>query len=525
MKKLFITIFVVSSLFAHTACNDDTVKLVPIGYTEAGFFSSEQEFDWAARGIYMKIGIYFAFQGDPNNVISTIWMLPDDDLTTLNGVFTEENFAGLNGSNGRIARFYNASYQALQRANTMLEKLEERSDVYTVNPDLKDWHKGEALFLRSYVHFMLWNVFGTAPVVTERLTSVGEAYELTNSQGTELLDQAINDLTEAIELLPDSWPATLLNQPTLGRVTKNSARGLQAKALVFRATVTGATTDYTTAIQSINNIGGRALMPKYGENFDAAFENNQESLFEYQANRSIGNANAFLPPDDFAAIGEISHYVGYFNQMPSWVGNRFHTATEALYNSYDVGDPRVDEIFVPTPDFEGASPNIVKYIQRGAWLPSNTPPAGNGLNSNNPRILRYAEMLLLKAEAIAMTNGDLDEAIALVNEIRTRARNSTSDGTPATEPADRPLGADKATVLEWIFEERRLEFPFEHGIRWFDLRRRHLAADNAIRIDLTTHDFNSVQTSTLFEDYNFNFPLPDGEVQQLPKVDQNLGYY
>src|SRR5690606_8110939 len=118
----------------------------------------------------------------------------------------------------------------------------------------------------------LWNVFGTAPVVTDRLMSVEEANELTNSSGTELLDQAISDLAEAATLLPLSWPGTLLNQPTLGRVTKNSAYGLRAKALVFRATVTGSAADYAAAITDINSIEGRDLMANYAQNFDATQE-------------------------------------------------------------------------------------------------------------------------------------------------------------------------------------------------------------------------------------------------------------
>lgn len=524
MKKIFVSAFIAVSILTSISCNKDTVELKPIGYTEAGFFSSEQEFDWAAKGIYMKIGIYFAFQNDPGRVIACLFMLPDDDLTTRNGGFAEENFTGLNGANDRISRFYNASYQAIQRANTLLEQIEQRGDVYTVNPELKNWHKGEALFLRSYVNFMLWNVFGTAPVVNTRIKSVAEANEMKNSTGTELLDQAINDLEEAATLLPQAWPATLLNLPTLGRATQNSAYGLRAKALVFRATVSGSTADYTSAIADINSIAGRSLMDNYAKNFDASFENNAESLFEYQANRSIGNANAALPPDDFAAIGEISHYVGYYNQMPSWIGDRFHTATEDLYNAYPAGDPRVGHIFKDAPAFTGTTPNIVKYVERGSWLPGNTPPGGNGLNANNPRILRYAEALLLKAEAIAMSGGDLDEAIDLINEIRKRARESTDDGIPAAEPADRPSSADKAVVLGWIFEERRLEFPFEHGTRWFDLRRRHLAADPVIKIDLENHEFYSVQVGTKFEVHNVYFPLPNGDVQQLPHVDQNDGY-
>ncbi len=524
MKKPLLSIVTLCSLLLLPSCSKDTVNLTPIGYTEAGFFNSEQEFDWAVRGVYMKLGLYYAFQGGPNNVASVVWMLPDDDLTTRGTGFAEENFVGLNGGADRVARFYSASYQAIQRANTLLEKLEERGDVYTINPQLKDWHRGEALFLRSYVNFKLWNILGTAPLITKRISTVEEAGAMQNSTGTQLLDQAITDLEEAAGLLPESWPGTLLNQATLGRVTRNAALGLRSKALVFRATVTGTAADYTAAIADINNISGRSLMGNYAQNFDANFENNAESLFEYQANRSVANSNPFLPPDDFAAIGEISHYLGYFNQMPSWVGDGFHTATKGIYDAYPSGDPRIGHIFVASPVFTGTTPNIIKYIARGSWLPGEVPPAGNGLNSNNPRLLRYADVLLLKAEAIAMTNGDLNEAIAIINQIRTRARNSTDDGTPSAEPANRPADADKATVLEWIFQERRLEFAFENGTRWFDLRRRFLAAASEIKIDLKTLDFGSTQAGTQFSDFNVNFPLPNGEVQQVPALQQNQGY-
>lgn len=522
MKKILTGI--ICSVLLLASCNDDTVNLTPIGYTEAGFFSSEQEFDWAVRGVYMKLGLYFAFQGAATNVIAAVWMLPDDDMTTRATTFAEENFVGLNGGAPRLSRFYNASYQAIQRANTVLEKQEERPEVYNVNPDLRNWHRGEALFLRSYVNFMLWNVFGTAPLITARIQNVEESNSIENSTGTALLDRVITDLSEAAELLPATWPSTVLNLPVLGRVTRNSALGLRAKALVFRATVSGSNSDYTEAISTINAISGRALMADYGQNFDALFENNQESLFEYQANRSVGNVNAFLPPDDFAAIGEISHYLGNFNQMPSWIGNSFYTATQALYDAYPAGDPRIPNIFGENPNFNGAAPNIVKYIARGSWLPGNVPPGGNGLSANNPRLLRYADVLLLKAEAIIMSGGDIEEAVELINTIRTRARNSTADGVPAAEPANRAAGADRATAIRWLFEERRLELALENGVRWFDLRRRHLASSPDLKIDLKALDFGSVQAGVQFSDFNVNFPLPNGDVQQIAGVRQNEGY-
>ena len=76
------------------------------------------------------------------------------------------------------------------------------------------------------------------------------------------------------------------------------------------------------------------------------------------------------------------------------------------------------------------------------------------------------------------------------------------------------------SVLEWIFQERRLELAFEEGHRWWDLRRRHIAGE----IDLTKHDFSSTRTDFKFEAKHVYFPLPDREVNDNPNLINNTGY-
>ncbi len=93
------------------------------------------------------------------------------------------------------------------------------------------------------MNFQLWNYYGTAPVITERIELGGDGVNPTTSTGTELLDQAIEDLGEAATLLPGEWPAT-----EVGRVTSHSANGMLTKALVFRGTVTNNQADYQAAI-------------------------------------------------------------------------------------------------------------------------------------------------------------------------------------------------------------------------------------------------------------------------------------
>jgi hypothetical protein len=145
----------------------------------------------------------------------------------------------------------------------------------------------------------------------------------------------------------------------------------------------------------------------------------------------------------------------------------------------------------------------------------------NEQSKNNPRILRYADVLLLKAEAIVRSGGNSREAIAILNQIRERARKSDVSGTESPVPADLDLNeTDAVKILEWIYQERRIELACEEGHRWYDLRRRHIAGE----IDLKNWDFSSKRVDLKFEDHHVYFPLPEQEVIESPNLNQNPGY-
>ena len=508
-KILILSILTLS--FLVCSCNEDIIDLVPIGDTEATFYQNEEQMDMAVFSIYQKNCWFYMHRGSQDNSLQMVTILPSDDATTPQTGKETENFVGLSGGTGIVNDYYQYTYQLIARANVVLQKIEENGEfAYSEKPERKDWNKGEALFLRAYAHFNLWNIYGTAPKVTMRNTNLDEAY-LPNSVGTELLDQAIDDLEEAAKLLPSSWDSEFK-----GRVTKNSAHGLRGKALVFRGLVNNAQADFSAAIANFNAISGLSLTARYGENFEVTFENNEESLFEYQANNNLAASNMWLTNDEFSVIGEIGHYTGYFNQKPDWVGNMFFSATSTIKNAYEDGDPRKSYNINLSAT---GNVNIMKYVR--VTKEANGLDWGTGLTINNPRILRYADVLLLKAEAIVRSNGSLSEAIGLINQVHERARNSDESGTPSAVPADKSATeTDRNTVLEWVFQERRLELAFEEGHRWWDLRRRHIVGE----IDLKTLDFGSLDGSFKFDDKNIYFPLPSREVVDNPNLDQNKGY-
>lgn len=538
MKKMNISLTAVLlflSLVLVNSCNEDTINLEPVGAVESGFFQTDADIDMAVKGIYQKICFYYTYPGNQNNYVQQIFWLPSDDMMAKSpSDFATDNFDALSSSNYPLSLFFNYAYQLIARANVVLEKIEANGEaIYIKNPTMKDKNKGEALFLRAYTYFLLWNVFGTAPIVNERITDINNMFPV-GTKGNELLDQAITDLANAVALLPANWDAA-----NKGRVTKNSAYGLRAKCLVFRGSVAKSNADFTVALADINAITGVSLAPNYGYNFDVANENNQESLFEYQATQPTGNVNPFVGAsggnDAFAVIGEIGAWLGPLANKWNWIGNANVYATSLLQNAYEqaggVWDPR--RSFVCTSTINNN--NIMKYVMSTAAYNTNpwVTPASNGLNGgcsvNNPRILRYADILLLKAEALVRSGGSLTEAIGLINQIRDRARKSNYISsvapsplpTPAVVPADRSIAeTDRNTVLNWIFEERRLELACEEGHRWFDLRRRHIAGE----IDLKTWNFGHNKVGAGFQDKHIYFPLPGGEVTSNPNMTQNQGY-
>ncbi len=492
MKKWILIPLSLLAFTAFHSCNPDNLDVQPIAITEDVFFSTEQEFDQAVLATYQKLLFFYNYRG--GGYIHGIWLLPDDDATTQGGS-PFEIFSGIQATDGGVNFFFTNLYQLIQRANVVLLKQEQRGDVAYKNTTLRNTHRGEALFLRGYANYLLWNYFGTAPLVTERIVDIDDAY-LTNTSGTQLLDQAIADFKAAAPLLPVAW-----DDANLGRVTANSALGMAGKALIIRASATNSNADYSEALGLLNQISNRALVADFGDNFDEKKENNDESLFEIQLGLNVSN-NVWLNNDAFAVVGDLGGFYGFFDNHWSLFGAPVYTATPGLQSLYEPGDPRIDQTF--------SGNSIKKYVSR---------PRGSGNPDywNNARVLRYADVLLLKAEALIATNGSVSEAINLVNQVRTRARNMGTTGAPA----DRDVNAtDRNQVMQWIMDERRMELAFEDGARWIDLRRMHLGG----KIDLNTWDFGSVRTDFDFEEKNLYLPIPSSELELNTNLRQNDGF-
>lgn len=529
MKKIIIFISIILVLFSgviFNSCKKSSLDLVDPDITESDFFKTQDDFFRATMGAYAKITDLYWFNN--NNALHGSWLLPGDEITVGADGGHDDNygfdqFVQITPGKGAISDIWTTMYQIINRTTIILNKCDEAAATVFTDPSMKDYIKGEALFLRSWSYIKLWNLYGTAPLITTRITDFGKV-KTPNSKGTELLDQAITDLKLAANLLPASWDAA-----NSGRVFAESAQGLLGKCLVLRACwnkktdPTKSTADYNDAIGAFNKITTRILVPNFSDNFDATKENNKESLFEFQASSQSGFENIWLGNDFNQAIGSMDNYLGYYTMQWQWWNHCPYVPSKKLIAAFEPGDPRIAETFITITDSHYYGYQWAKYVKHDVEGSMN-------ISMNNPRILRYADILLLKAEALLKSGGSKPEAIALINQIRTRARGA------GAVPANLNTGeTNESTIMQWIMDERFRELSGDDDHRWVDLKRWNYAG----YIDLSTWDsgdgptgFSTSRPASEFKfkeffdatNGNLWYPIPTKEINANNLVLQNQGY-
>jgi starch-binding outer membrane protein, SusD/RagB family len=529
--KKYIYVLSLLLVTAFYSC-DQLVEVDPVDEVETNYFIFENRIERGVGAVYANLASIYSTQlqvGSPG-AMHAFWLLPGDDLVHEGSGNSLDNFSALNGTNSRVEGVWQRYYQMIARSNFMLKKIEEPAviAVYT-NPALKNYHRGELLFLRAWCEVKLWDWFRKAPLQREFIGSIAEAY-LPPSSGFEMLDAAISSLEEAAELLPASW-----DQRNLGRITKDGAYGLLAKSYAIRANYNNKNAaDYGKSIAAFEKISPSRKLVHFGHNFDYRYENNEESLFEFQASRNLKEDNSWLDngfEGEGGASGQMGAYYTYTSDhWGNYASGRFGPSAK-LINAFDPNDPRKAETISKTPDNLGGkiwwvNPwtrfggyQLVKYVNgaRGDIYE----PKWQVTSGNNTRLLRLADIKLIAAEAYLALNRPND-ALQQINDVRERARKSTPDGTEAAVPA-----ALTSVTMQDIMNERFIELAGEDGHRWTDLRRWHAAG----YINLSTWsaaDFGYSHTNFAFEaPKHLLFPIPVSELDRNPAMaasGQNPGY-
>ena len=349
---------------------------------------------------------------------------------------------------------------------------------------------GEAKYLRAMTYFYLVRSYGAVPIqgditIENDQAMIDPAADLSSRNSVEEVYEYIEqDLLDAIETLPLKSEYA---SEDLGRATRGAAQALLAKVHLYQQ-------DYDQALQYANaviNSGQYGLEGNYAEVWRESTENGIESLFEIQARGEV-----------------IAHGVNEYSQTqgargPSGWGWGFNTPTQNLVDAFDAEGDEIRKdatiIFAGETLWDGrevsASVENPRYNEK-AYSSAN---AGAGDGDKNIRVIRYAEVLLIHAEA-ANELGQTSEALASLNQVRSRVNLPDVSGLAQTE------------LREKIWNERRLELAFEHD-RWFDLIRTGQAQE-AMAAD--GKDFIVGQHEL--------FPIPENQLIQTPEMMQNPGW-
>jgi hypothetical protein len=467
--------------FIFTAgCSDDFLDRKPKGQlTFDTFFETQDHAIWATNAVYQKfrswemtsfpwIGLTDIISDDADKGSSpndAPYVLELDDFT-------------FDASNAAIAQAWLGHYQAIFRANLAIENI----PGIDMNATLRDRLIGESKFLRAYAYFRLVQWYGDVPLITHPLES-NEYYTQSRTPVNQVYDFIEQDLLDAIQVLPEKsdYPSA-----DLGRATKGAARGILAKLYMVEHDFGKAADMSEAIIQS----GEYSLLTRYADNFLRIGEHGAESIFEI---------SAVATPAPVAGPGATPYnMVQGVRGVPN-LGWGFNRPSDDLIAHYEAGDPRRQATIIYEGEVLPDGATIVEHnaevlnarYNQKAWVPSHP-----GLQDNGPgniRILRYADILLIAAEAYNEI-GNPSKALEYLNMVRARARGTNNFILPNVTTTV------QSELREKIYSERRSELAMEEQ-RWFDLARWGRIADV---MGPLKPDFNASKNTLL--------PIPQSEI-------------
>lgn len=432
--------FIIAALSAllFTSCKKDFINLAPISnQTSATFFKTAADFQQGVNAIYDGLQSQQAY-GKTYYYLMEVRSDNTDigDRGANAGVASQVDLFTEATTNSFITDGFAGSYVIITRANAVLDRI----DAAGIDDASKKQFKGEALFLRALSYFNLVRLYGNVPLVV-RTESPGESLNDKRNTTADVYAQIENDLKAAATLLPVTYGSS-----DAGRATAGSANALLGKVYVTEKKWTDAATVLKTVLS------GYSLLPNYADLFRADNPMNAEMIFavRFRKGLSPSEGNTFF--SDMAPMIYINGttYSGATNNRP----------TVDMARAYEAGDKRFAASMDTTYFINATTQSKGRYVKKYLDLPSTTGDQGNSFP-----VLRYADVLLLLAEALneqgysaSTANGS---ALFYYNMVRLRAGINARTGADLTS---------QDAVRDAIFRERRVELAFEND-RWFDLIR------------------------------------------------------
>jgi starch-binding outer membrane protein, SusD/RagB family len=476
MKK--ITIYSLLIIFTITACNplDEDPKAF---IATNNFYNTTEDADAAVIAIHNAInsGQHTLY----NRLIQISTEMATDDYEAgpraRNAHVRALSNLTHDASNDRMLEIWRQSYDGINRANLAIDNISKNPNLNTQkDKDLVN----EAKFLRAVLYFNIVRWFGDVPLVLHETTTLtSEALNLSNTPEAEVYAQIEKDLIDA-EALP-------VVQPIKGRITSGAAKSLLSKVYLTEKKWQKAAEKSKEVIDS----KVYDLFENYADVFNVATKNGKEHIFSAQF-KGLTNWNGNMLASTAAPTS-----------VPGIAGDQadaLHTAG-GLFEAFAETDKRkyitfAVEFVSPT---DGKTYKTIPHFNKYFDL---TTPASPGQSSKNTPIIRFAEVLLIYAEAANELNGPTVEAFAAIDRVRKRAG---IDLLSVTSPA-----ISKEDFREAVFEERRKELVYEYQ-RWFDLARR--GSDYFVARLKAAGKTNA-------QPKHIHFPIPQRELDLNPNLKQ-----
>ena len=488
-KSYFLVFF--AFFLGIQSCSEDRLDVEPVNeFLSSNFFITEDQISTALIAAYDPLGWSMAYGqwisyvmfgeirsdnanagGDPSNNDQPGWQEYDDFTNTNTNVVTQP--------------LYRRNYIGIFRANTVLHQSQVESPAVEV-------FKAEAKYLRAYYHFELFKYFGPIPVVTELLAP--SDVNLERNTVSEVFQQIVTDLEEASAILP-----VTVSSSEAGRATKGAALALMGKAYLYWADILG--DDQTKfdqagdAFQQVVDLGVYELEDDMQTLYNFGVRNTNESVFEIQHNPLWTSDWGWFEGVDGNGIIQLCGVRGLCDDHPDYqAGWGFMMPTQSLWDHFlpddtyrrDVAIASDDELAQDIADAGASCSVVIDKTQSnpvdytGYWqekYPNYKAFAGTNVNGGdenltkalNTHSIRYADVLLMLAEALHRGNGSDGSAMNHIDVVRERAAGP-GDNTGNFKTAQDIMSEQGWSLLDLIWYERRAELAGE-GDRWFDLVR------------------------------------------------------
>ena len=492
MKKNIISLFSLLTLiyFVTISCGDNFVdRVAPYSIDSENYFNSEEDYNQALIGAYDLLHSSYinVLAGE---IASDNTFSGGESATDVIGIqqIDEMNHSSINVE---LKHLWDWMSAGVQRTNYILE-FKDKTDFPNKNQVI-----AETRFLRAYYRFELVKWFGGIPLKGDERFKVGDETSIPRSAVQDVYANIESDLLFAVANLSPTAAQS-------GRATKGAAQALLGKVYLYQNKFVNA----SNVLESLINSGSYSLVANYNTIFEEAGENNIESVFEVQYSDVEGADFGCLQcSEGNVAVGfsGVRSYAGPFFTS----GFSFNVPTQEVVNAFEVGDNRKNVAILDIQSWATANNASfgIGYKHTGFFNRKYLPRTRSALaagdlnltNPNNYRAIRYADVLLMAAEAF--NRGGINDAKArlYLNQVRQRAFGDNNHNISASGPA----------LTDFIYAERRVELVGE-GHRFFDLVRTGKAAQEITNFTAGKNEL---------------FPVPIEEIQfSNGNWQQNTGY-